>query len=43
MIENEEKKTSKLQQFAGKFDFLSVIAVILIVAALLSSAFNHTK
>lgn len=38
--QNENKKPGKLKRAVGKFDFLSVIAAILILAALLSSAFK---
>jgi hypothetical protein len=38
--QNENKKPGKLKRAVGKFDFLSVIAAVLILAALLSSVFK---
>lgn len=35
--DNEQNKPSKLKGFVGKFDFLSVVAVVIIALALLST------
>jgi hypothetical protein len=40
---NEQNKPGKLQRIVGKFDFLSVAAVVIIIVALLSSLLEKSK
>lgn len=39
--QNERNKLGLMQRFVGKFDFLSIVAAVLIVAALLSSLLKN--
>jgi hypothetical protein len=41
--QNDQNKPSKIKRIVGKFDFLSTIALVLIVLALLSSLFKASK
>ncbi len=41
--QNDQNKPGKIRRLASKFDFLSIVAAVLIALALLSSLFKTVK
>ncbi len=42
-LKNKQEKQAKLQRVVAKFDFLSIIAVLIILAAVTSSLLEKSK